>query len=341
MGNGAISLPRAQEVRLVETVATLAGSGLTAQDAYAAAADVLSGSTAGRVAEAVTRQIESGASPAAASRAVTSRLSPMHESMLTAAEETGAYATTLGRASAHLRSSAELREKVIGAAIYPAFVLFLTVMGAVLLVTLVFPVAAEFMAATGALQSSEIEAILATGTRTLLGLVGLIVLVIAAIVAAALSDELRLRLPVIGQLERYGELLAFAQSLAALQAVGFPLDRSFATAAQSLRNRYLRERLLYAGSEISAGVTASITVAHALPRAAIVARWFSLADHGADPLVATEGLIRFLQAELARRSERLGSILEPVFVILAGVMIVLVVVTLVQPLFGLYGEVLP
>ena len=341
MGDRAMRLPRAQEVRLVETLAMLTAGGLTVQDAYHAASEVLSGSAAGRFANQVAQRIEAGVSPAAASATVADRLAPMHESMLAVADETGAYAPTLSRAATHLRTQAELREQAIGAAIYPAFVLLLTVIGAVLLIAIVFPAAGEFMVATGALSGGEASALLNRGVTTLAAFAGILVLLVAGFGAAALSDELRLRLPVIGTLERYGELLAFAQAVGGMQSAGVPLERAVTTAAGSLRNRYLRNRLLAAGEQISAGVDASLAISQAVPRAALVARWFAMAERGADPLAATDGLISFLQSELDRRSKRLGSVLEPIFVILAGVMIILVVVTLIQPLFSLYAEVLP
>jgi general secretion pathway protein F len=341
MGDGAIRLSRAQEVRLVETVAALTASGLTAQDAYAAAAEVLHQTPAGRFAAAVAVQIEQGASPAAASSATAGRLSPMHTAMLAVAEETGAYATTLSRAASHLRARAELREKTIGSAIYPAFVLLLTVAGALILITLVFPAAGRFMSATGMLSEEQISGILTDGILSLGLFVGLILAGLLLVGAAALSDKVRLRLPVTGRIELYSELLAFSQAIAGMQSAGIPTERAFAGSTVCVKNRFLASRLAEAAKQIGAGVSQASAVTRALPQARVISRWFALGEHGADPGAAAEGLILFLETELSRRSQRLGSLLEPIFVILAGLMIVLVVVTLIQPLFGLYAEVLP
>lgn len=261
--------------------------------------------------------------------------------MLMVAEETGSYATALGRTATYLKARAALVDKAAGAAVYPAFVLLLTIAGALALITVVFPAAGRFMAATGALSSAEIDAILASGVTALAIFLGVSLLTVLSIAALACSHQFRLRLPVIGPLERTAALLAFSESVAGMQAVGFPLERAVTMAAGSLTNRYLGDRLRAAGAQIANGVAASAALAAAVPRASHMARWFALAEHGADPLAATEGLISFLQAELTRRTERLGSLLEPLFVVLAGLMIIIVVVTLIQPLFGLYAEVLP
>ena len=349
MGNGMIRLRRRDEARIVETVASLLAGGIGLLDAYRWACSMHRGAPRDAL-KAIVGQLEGGAAIASATESVVVRLDPMHRAMLRVVDETGETAGAMARCSRFLSAGTELRTHTARATVYPAVVTIVAIAGAFVVLLLVVPAAGRLVATTGT-GLGQAEAIAARGAG-LAGAVGIGTLL--AIAAGALTvltrdvsratpriARLRLAIPVLGRMEALTALLGYAHAAAALVAAGSPLGTALTRAADCVGNAAIRGGLAEAARLIDGGIPPSQAFARKVPRFTHLQRWFSLAEAGADLQTALEALTASVETELRSVSARVAALAEPVLTLVAGAIVMAVVLTVVKPLFELYGSVLP
>jgi len=347
MGDPALTrLSLRDEAALLESVAELAAGGVLLPDAYAAAGELLRGASAG-AATAIGTALRRGEPVAVAAAGTLARLDPVHHAMLRAIDTTGDPARCLEQARLSLQAKVRLREQLSAGAAYPIAVVAITLAAAVVVVAVVIPGAANLFPS----DSPAVETLMRRGRHLLfamLGCPGGAFLAFAGLRIGARSergrgviDRMRLRVPVIGEIERSRELLAYFQVLGGLLAVGEPLARAVRGASGAACNREIGTRLRAVASEAERGTPLSSAFARRLPELPIVSRWFAIAEAGGTSRGTADALARVLESRVSRLVGLLGALAEPALLALAGAVVIVVVVSVVVPLFDLPALVLP
>ncbi|MBU8912869.1 MAG: type II secretion system F family protein [Spirochaetales bacterium] len=356
MGNsGMIRLRSKDQLLMVESVSSLLRAGLTLPEAFAGAAEIIDRTAVCGATRAIHTRLLGGGSLTVAVRAVIAVPDPFLLAMAKVTDQTGAAAALLTRAEEYLRLRMHLSETVRTASIYPAFVLALTVLGALMLGLVVIPELGRFLTDSGLLEPDQVTSLVDSGGRfirilsvILGGLGAACVLVLAsrrmnastAPIAETIA-RLRLFIPVIGRLEKTRDLLAVAEASRGMVASGVSLDRAVELAADCTANLWVSSRLRVAVGRMRTGVAPAQAVRSALARHGFVARWLHQTEHGADLTESLDAMARFLGDLQKRLITRLGVVIEPTLVVVAGGFLLGTVFFLVRPLFHLYGLVMP
>ena len=355
MGNGGmIRLKSKDQLLMVESVSSLLRAGLTLPEAFVGAAEI-SYRTTGRVAGAIHAELLGGVSLTAAVRAVIAVPDPFLLAMVKVTDETGAAAALLTLAEEHLRVRMSLSETARTAAIYPVFVLALTILGALILGIVVVPELGRFLTDSGLLEPDQVTSLVNSGARfirTLSATVGGLCMVTGLVLLSRRTDastspiagtiaRLRLFVPVIGPLEMTRDLLAVAEATRGMVASGVSLDRGLELAAECAGNPWVSSRLRVAVGRMRTGVAPAQAVRSALARHGFIARWLHQTESGADLAESLDAMARFLRDSQKRLITRLGAVVEPALVVVAGGFLLGTVFFLVRPLFQLYGLVMP
>ncbi len=350
-----IRLRRKDQLLMVESVSSLLRAGLTLPEAFAGAAEIVGRTAASQVARAIHADLLGGVSLTVAVRAVIAVPDPFLLAMVKVTDETGAAAALLTLAEEYLRVRIHLSETVRTASIYPAFVLVLTILGALLLGLVVVPELGRFLTDSGLLEPEQVTNLVNSGARfirvlsAVLGGTGVITgLVLGSRRMDASTSQiagtiarLRLFIPVIGRLEITRDLLAVAEATRGMVATGVSLDRAVELAAECVGNPWVGSRLRVAVGRIRTGIAPAQAVRSALGRHGFIARWLHQAENGADLAESLDAMARFLRDTQKRLVTRLGAVVEPALVVVAGGFLLGTVFFLVRPLFRLYGLVMP
>ncbi|MFW5883949.1 MAG: type II secretion system F family protein [Spirochaetota bacterium] len=347
-----IRLSRADEARLVEGVSSLVDGGIPIVDAYR----VLASDTGGQVprvraaAAAVAEGLEWGAGLRDCLTSSVARVDPVHEAMLGVIDATGEARVSLGRARRFLIARREIRDRTIGALLYPALVTVLALAGSVALLVFVLP-AAQRLIAPLAGPDAGVAALVVRGRRSVAAFSA--ALALAAGVPAVLAgsrgsshptprlDRLRSRLPFYGRYELTADLFACTSALAGSTRVGIQLVDALGIAARCSASAVVAGRMLEAAVSIAHGAQPGEELARAMAGVPGAAYRFRLCGSGSDVAETAETVAEQLAVRLERSARRLGSVLEPALVAAVGAALVAIVATLVAPLFRLYAEVLP
>lgn len=353
MGNRKlIRLSLREEARLLQVTGALLQNGLETVESFRAAEDVLPARGA-RAARRVRARLEEGADLAEAVTTVLSRTHPVHAAMLHVADRTGDPVSAMKLAGSELQSRLDLHGQTLAAALYPALVLTATIIAAVVLVTVVLPAAADILAPVGRTDGTgegAVDRIARQGASFVgwvAGTAGAVAVSLAALgglrglpAFRRRLDAALLYLPLAGGITQATQLLLFARAMAAMSAAGAPLSEAFEGAAECVPNEHVRIQLLRAAGAVAAGVPASEAVL-GVRGMGVMRRWFAVGEAGADVTSSMQTLADVLEQRLVARRRSVSSLLEPALTVGVGGVVIALVLTVVKPLFELYGSLLP
>ena len=268
---------------------------------------------------------------------------PVYRSLVRSGEEGGGLGEVLRDLGKHLTRTARLRGQVLGALIYPVFLLLLGATAIFVLMAFVIPSFEELFESFGRdlpgptrLLIAFSEFVASWWWAVLAGFAVVILLVWVLLRRAPVrlrTDRLVLRLPVIGPMLLKLAISRIARTLGALASGGVPILTSLRITGETVRNRAVRATF--------APMVASVATGDSLAAAASKARLYpplmvNLIRTGEDTGELAE-MLNELAAIYEEEAERAVSgavkLLEPVLIIVMGVVIAGIVAAVMLPVF--------
>lgn len=325
------------------TIATMVGAGGTLERAVAFAAEQARHPEVALAARDIHQHLQGGVALGQAMAAHPRVFSPFYVAMVAAGEESGALQQALARLADHLDESVELRAQLRAALVYPALMGIVAGAGVTILLLFVVPRFAGIVQASGGT--------LPLSTRMLVGASWLLVhgwwaLLLAAVgVALAARSWLaqpenvrrwhawRLRQPLVGELELKLATAGFTRALGMLLLSGRPALPSLQAALAAVGNLHLRAALEDASEAVSHGKRVHVAVAGVLPDMAV-----ELIAVGEESGKLDEMCGRVADAydgEVRRAVRGLVAVLEPVLILVFGVVVGFVALAMLQAIYGI------
>ena len=236
-----------------------------------------------------------------------------------------------------------LRKKISQALAYPAFLLIAL---AVILAVLFVFVMPRFVA-----MYADLGAELPLPTRVLLSIVDRVYVVAPVLIGVGVfavwawrrwlstatgrrqRDRVRERLPYIGDLARIACAAQLSRSLSSLLAGGTPLVEALRTAAGSLSNQLYLDRLDLTVKQVTEGASLAQAVRSTALMPPMAARMIEVgeASGGLDAMLAE--VAQFYEDVLDSRLERVMVLVEPLLMLLMGVLIGGIIIVMYLPVF--------
>ncbi len=267
-------------------------------------------------------------------------------SMVRAGEASGTLDAALARIAAFLAHAEAVKGKLRAALLYPVIVLAGCSMSLAVLFGFVVPRFRPFFAAAHGHLPPLTRALLAVGDAVAAyWVVGAVAIVLALLASwALLKDPSRrrawdtwlLKLPVLGRLIAKTEIGQWSEVLGTLLKNGVALEGALAIAAETLRNRALRN----AAAAVARAVVEGAGLAEPLRKAALfpplVLRLVRVGEEAArlDDMLIELGAIYARDTE--RERERLTTLIGPALTIGMGLIVALVMGSIVTAILGVY-----
>lgn len=331
-----------------EDLAMLLGAGMTVTDAL----NVLSArepSAAGRrLLAQVVESLHGGQALSQALGRHEDAFPALLVSTIAASEQTGDLVSGLERYAAHQRSFRALRDRAVGACVYP---LLLLALGTVIFLFLVFAVIPRFSrlldGTTGDLP--YLSAMLLSWGRLLDENPTVYVLAIAALFAAAgacwtslRNRETRARLvaaiPLVSRLVREFRHLQMYRSLCLLTAGGIPFVHALAS-SRVLLDPDDQRRLESGMASISNGASISSALAECGLADPVAAGMLAAADRTGTLPQMLDRIGVFYESALTRNIEVASRLIEPLLMIAIGTVIGGLVLLMYLPIFDLASRI--
>ncbi len=326
--------------------ATLLRAGMSALNALQILAGQVKQAAFRRRLEAVAAGIARGNSLSASFQEHTAYFPEILVHMLEAGEAGGALEEVLERLAEHFERQHNLEEKIRSATVYP---LFIIAVAAVVLVVMVFFVLPQFGAVFGAmglemplfatmlLQASEalrrhwlpcllLLLLTATGLRFCL----------ATELGRLFLDRIMLRLPIFGSLYRHTLAARFARVMAVLLDSGLNLLPALALVERVLNNRPLARALKQTRDAVSQGQPVADPLQKSGLFPSLLVEMVRIGEAGGALAEMLNRSAGFYEREIAFTASRLGSMLEPVLLLLVGLFVGALVFSILSPMYRIF-----
>ena len=271
--------------------------------------------------------------------------SAIYLAVIAAGEQSGHLDQVLENLAEDLQSQQTLRNKLLAATLYPAIVSMVALLIVFFLLTYVVPqVAQVFNSNQQALPwLTTFMLDLSALVQALWLWVLLLLLVGAWVLRLALRqralqqrfDAAWLQIPLIGRLSRGYNAARFASTLAMLAAAGVPILKALQAASETLSNAAMR----HDAQDVLVMVREGAPLASALaqhgrfPR--LLVMFARLGEQTGTLPTMLQRTAQQLSADVERRALQLATILEPLLIVVMGVVVMLIVLAVMLPIIQL------
>jgi type IV pilus assembly protein PilC len=269
----------------------------------------------------------------------------VYTASLLAGEKSGNLEQVIRRYVTYVKVVEGVRRKTISALIYPAVLLVLSLVVVGILVLRVVPQFSGYYEQFGQdlPLSTRVIVSISTFATTYIGI--MIVLIAALSVSIWLwlkrpgqrqrFDRWVLRLPALGPIARKFATSQASRTLATLLGGGIPLVNAIDVAARSIKNRYMSAELQQASQQVREGraLSAAMTDSGAFPDVAL--KMVEVGEQTGALQEMLNSLSDFYDEEIETNLDRFVTLVEPILLIIMGIVIAGLLLALYMPLFNL------
>ena len=298
-----------------------------------------------RVIADVTREVEAGSTLADALGKHKKTFDDLFRNMIQAGEAGGILDDILLRLAQYIEKADALKRKIQGAMIYPAVVLCVALGATAFMLIFIIPTFAKmFMDFGGELPlPTKIVMGLSNFLRgywyILLGIVGAVAFGIKRFYATEAGkmkiDRFLLRVPVLGSVIRKAAIARFTRTLGTLVSSGVPILSGLDITARTAGNKVV-EKAIYATRE---SISQGDTIAEPLRQSGVfppmVTQMIGVGEQTGALDEMLDKIANFYDDEVDTAVEQLTSIIEPVMIVVMGVIVGGMLISMYLPMFKL------
>jgi len=274
---------------------------------------------------------------------------PLYSATLKAGERSGEMEEVIRRFVRHLGLVLETRKRVVSALVYPVALIGLSVGLIVVMMVFVLPKFTDFF--------SNLHVELPLLTRITMGSSlfvkdnFFIIAIVLAVAGFAISQFARseaggmaiarwkLKIPFLGGVVHQSQISEFCRSLSTLLKGGIPLVTSLEVAVRAISSPYLKSKLEPVIVRVREGQPLAATLNATGVASDIVIDMVEVGEATGELDTMLSDLSDFLDEEVEVRLERVLSLLEPVMLVLMGIIVATLLISVYLPLFSLLGQV--
>ena len=293
----------------------------------------------------VHERVRAGSSLSEAFEAHGSLFPGVYTASLLAGEKSGSLEQVIRRYVAYVKVVTSVRRKTISALVYPAILLVLSLFVVALIVLKVVPEFGLFYAQLSEelpLSTRVIVAVSAFATAYLF----VIVLGIAVAVAAAWMwlktpshrqrvDRWILRLPGLGPIAGKFATSQASRTLATLLGGGIPLVNAIDISARAIKNQYIAHELTHAAQQVREGRALASAMAGSGAFQDVAVKMVEVGESTGALQEMLHSLADFYDEEIETNLGRFVTLIEPILLIIMGMVIAGLLLSLYMPLFNL------
>ncbi len=264
---------------------------------------------------------------------------------LVAGERSGNLDSVLRRFVEYTKIIATVKRKTLSALVYPAILVALALILVSIIVLRVVPAFSDFYASFGS-QLPLVTRIIVAISDFVRGQFLLLVIGIVAVVGFFMSwirrpgqkarfDRVILKIPVVGDIAAKFATSQMARTLATLLSGGLPLVNALDIASKSVGNRYIAQELEVVGARVREGVSFSsaLDARKVFPDVAVKMTEVGESTGALQDMLNTVADV--YDEEISTNMERFVTLVEPVLLVIMGIVIAGLLLALYLPLFQL------
>ena len=323
-------------------LAGLVGSGLPLERALSSLSSEAETEAERNLVAQLRAEVNSGSTFARSLAQHPQEFSGIYVAVIGAGEQSGKLGLVLEHLANDLEDQQALHAKLLGAALYPAIVSAVALCIVLFLVTYVVPQVASVFA--GSKRALPLLTVLMLALSDFVRSYGLWLLLLVAAGAFAAQRALRvpalryrfdaawLELPVLGRLSRSYNAARFASTLAMLAAAGVPILKALQAASDTLSNEAMRADAQEALVAVREGAPLASALSQKKRFPGLLSMFARLGEQTGQLPAMLQRAAQQLSSEVQRRAMQLATVLEPLLIVVMGLVVMLIVLAVLLPI---------
>lgn len=265
------------------------------------------------------------------------------------AEAGGNLAESLSKLADHMETGAEISRKVKGALAYPVVVMCISFVTVLVMVTFILPRFTKLFKQMGAKvpwttqMLIVISHVVTTYWYLFLG-GGILVFYLVRKFLATPSgkrhfDALALKLPLVGDVVNKIVLSRVLACMSTLLGSGVPMIKTLETAGAAANNEIVKDALLRASRDVAEGNATSQSLRAAEIFPPLVLQMVASGEKTGELPAMLEYVCTLYHRETEAKVKSLTSIIEPIMIVVLGVIVGFIAMSVIVPIYSLVGGV--
>jgi type IV pilus assembly protein PilC len=292
---------------------------------------------------AVKTEVEGGSTFSDALRKHPKAFDDLYTNLVTAGEIGGTLDIILNRLSQYMEKSIALKKRVKGAMVYPSAILGVSVLVVIVLLVFVIPVFEKMFQGFGAALPAPTQFIIALSNFVkgnilymVAGLIGFIFLFrryYRTQSGRVVIDRAMLKLPVFGDLLLKIATARFTRTLGTLVSSGVPILDGLMITAKAAGNKVVEQAIMKTRVSISEGKTIAEPLEQSQVFSGMVVQMIGVGESTGSLDAMLNKIADFYDEEVDATVAALTSLLEPLMMVVLGVLIGGMMVAMYLPIF--------
>ncbi|OGM28296.1 hypothetical protein A2801_02455 [Candidatus Woesebacteria bacterium RIFCSPHIGHO2_01_FULL_41_10] len=296
----------------------------------------------------LSNQTQKGKSVSSVLEGYKNDFDPVFLTMIRAGEESGTLEQSFDYLSAQLTQTHELTQMIKGSLMYPAVIIVAMIGNGLMMAIFVLPrIAGAFL---------KLDVPLPAYTRIILGMgqffgnnVALVLIMTFLLGASAVASfiipktrkiiiRVLAKMPVISFLVKQIDVARFARTLSTLLKSGVPIIEALDVSAESISQPYMKAEAKRFSAAVSKGESlSSILTLNKRVFPTIMIQTIRAGEQSGSLEVVLAEVAVFYEKEVEFSLKRLTSLLEPVLMLLIGVVVGVMVIMMIAPIYSIIG----
>lgn len=268
---------------------------------------------------------------------------PLHVSMVRAGEKGGFLEDVLTRLSEFVSRQDALRNKFIGSMIYPCVLLTAGVAAVVLLMLLVVPSIRSLLESQDLPWVTQIVFAMSDVLGKYYFQLGIVIALFVAALSAFFSSSvgkdawalIQLKAPGVGKIYTMVALCRFCRIFGTLLANGIPILNALKIAKESAGNKYLAEAIDKAAEAVNLGEPLAVPLAQSKVFPPAMIDMIAVAEESNTLEKVLVEIANTQEERTGRQIELFVRLLEPLMLLLMGVMVMVIAIALLMPILSM------
>ena len=344
---GRVSLK--DRIILTEQLAVMLKAGITLVQALKSLEEESSSKALAAVLGQIVADVEGGTSFSIALARHPKVFSEIFVQMVKSSEKTGNLADILAKLTDQQQKEYELKGKVTGALIYPAIIMTLLVAVIIMVITFIIPKISSLFTESGAQLPLSTRMLLATSNflvhdwyiavGVVVAFIGGFRYMVSTTKGRFFWDGFKLKIPVLGNFMKKSYMARFAQSFSSLAKSGIPVLEIFKVLKGVVGNSVYEQEIDKIAADVENGIKVSVAIRKSKYFPSMVGQLVSVGEQSGDLAEIFRVLGEFFEKEVDSMAKNLSTTLEPVIMIIMGVVIGFILVSVLQPIYGLVNAI--
>jgi len=342
-------VPTKEKVLFSRQLSTLINSGLPLTQSLNIVREQTKQKTLKDIIAKIITDIEAGSSLAVAMEKYPSVFNNVYVSLVAAGEASGSLDKSLERLATQQEKDAEVISKVRGAMVYPAIVLVVLFAIMIFMTSTVLPqVASLYKSLPGTSLPFVTVALLGfSGFITHFWWVALIILIGAVYFlrryvktqkGRLAIDQIKMKIWPVGPLFMKLYMARFARTASTLIGAGVPMIKMLQTTADAVGNSQVTASINKAVEQVKGGKTLSASIKDDPNFLELVPDMISIGEQSGALETMLGRVGDYYEKEVDNQIKSINTIIEPVLMIVVGIMALIIVAAVLLPIYGLAGK---